>query len=57
MMKFELGLEKPDVSRPWKSALFVGLSYIIGGIIPLVPVSVLFFVEKLTYFWLQVLFH
>jgi len=43
MMKFELGLEKPDVSRPWKSALFVGLSYIIGGIIPLVPY---FFIES-----------
>eukprot|EP00871_Galdieria_phlegrea_P001294 jgi/Galph1/2165/GphlegSOOS_G852.1 len=43
MMKFELGLEKPDQSRPWKSALFVGLSYVFGGFIPLVPY---FFIES-----------
>lgn len=37
MMKFELGLEKPDPSRAFISALTIALSYIIGGIIPLFP--------------------
>ncbi len=37
MMKFELGLEKPDPSRALKSAITIALSYIIGGIIPLCP--------------------
>jgi VIT1/CCC1 family predicted Fe2+/Mn2+ transporter len=35
MMRFELGLEKPDAARARKSALNIGISYIIGGIIPL----------------------
>lgn len=35
MMRFELGLEKPDPARAWKSALTIALSYIIGGLIPL----------------------
>ena len=37
MMKFELGLEKPDPSRALKSALTIAVSYIVGGIIPLFP--------------------
>lgn len=37
MMKYELGLEKPDPKRAKKSALNIGLSYIAGGIIPLSP--------------------
>ncbi|HEV8084942.1 MAG TPA: VIT1/CCC1 transporter family protein [Chitinophagaceae bacterium] len=37
MMKFELGLDKPDPRRARKSALNIGVSYIIGGIIPLSP--------------------
>jgi VIT1/CCC1 family predicted Fe2+/Mn2+ transporter len=37
MMKYELGLEKPDPKRATKSALNIGLSYIVGGIIPLTP--------------------
>ena len=37
MMRFELGLEKPDPKRAMKSALTIGLSYIIGGLIPLAP--------------------
>jgi len=37
MMKFELGLEKPDPRRASKSALNIGLSYAVGGIIPLSP--------------------
>lgn len=37
MMKYELGLEKPDPKRASKSALNIGLSYIAGGVIPLSP--------------------
>jgi vacuolar iron transporter family protein len=35
MMRFELGLERPDASRAWKSALTIAGAYIVGGIIPL----------------------
>jgi len=35
MMKYELGLEKPNVSRARNSAATIGISYIIGGLIPL----------------------
>jgi VIT1/CCC1 family predicted Fe2+/Mn2+ transporter len=35
MMRFELGLEEPQPSRAWKSALTIALAYVIGGIIPL----------------------
>lgn len=35
MMRFELGLEEPDPSRAWKSALTIALAYIVGGLIPL----------------------
>lgn len=35
MMRYELGLEKPDEKRARKSALNIGISYIIGGVIPL----------------------
>ena len=37
MMRFELGLEKPDASRAPTSALTIGVSYIVGGLIPLLP--------------------
>ncbi|MEO8962411.1 MAG: VIT1/CCC1 transporter family protein [Ginsengibacter sp.] len=37
MMKFELGLDKPDPERAKKSALNIGISYAVGGIIPLSP--------------------
>ena len=37
MMKFELGLDKPDPQRAKKSAFNIGLSYAVGGIIPLSP--------------------
>jgi vacuolar iron transporter family protein len=35
MMRFELGLEQPEPSRAWKSALTIALAYIVGGVIPL----------------------
>ncbi len=37
MMRFELGLEKPDPKRAFVSALTIALSYIAGGLIPLAP--------------------
>jgi VIT1/CCC1 family predicted Fe2+/Mn2+ transporter len=35
MMRFELGLEKPNPGRATNSALTIGISYAIGGLIPL----------------------
>ena len=45
MMKFELGLDKPDPKRATKSALNIGISYAVGGIIPLSPY---FFIDNST---------
>ncbi len=35
MMKFELGLEEPHANRARNSAATIGISYIVGGLIPL----------------------
>ena len=40
MMRFELGLEEPEPSRALTSAVTIGVSYIAGGLIPLVPYMV-----------------
>ena len=37
MMRFELGLEKPDPKRARSSALTIALSYVAGGLVPLAP--------------------
>jgi VIT1/CCC1 family predicted Fe2+/Mn2+ transporter len=37
MMRFELGLEKPDPRRALISAVTIGGSYALGGIVPLAP--------------------
>ena len=37
MMRFELGLEKPDAKRARNSAMNIGLSYVVGGLVPLSP--------------------
>ena len=37
MMRFELGLERPDPKRAPISALTIGGSYIVGGLVPLIP--------------------
>lgn len=47
MMRFELGLEKPDPTRARRSALTIALSYIAGGLIPLAPY--LIFLHDLNY--------
>jgi VIT1/CCC1 family predicted Fe2+/Mn2+ transporter len=41
MMRFELGLEKPDPKRAVNSALTIALSYVFGGLIPLAPYMVI----------------
>jgi VIT1/CCC1 family predicted Fe2+/Mn2+ transporter len=46
MMRFELGLEKPHHNRARNSALTIGTSYIIGGLLPL---SAYFFTTKPIY--------
>ncbi len=43
MMRFELGLERPDKNRAQQSAFIIGSSYIIGGLIPL---SAYFFTDS-----------
>jgi VIT1/CCC1 family predicted Fe2+/Mn2+ transporter len=35
MMRFELGLDRPDKNRAHQSAFIIGISYVIGGVIPL----------------------
>ncbi|MGH7271856.1 MAG: VIT1/CCC1 transporter family protein [Polyangiaceae bacterium] len=37
MMRFELGLERPEPARARTSALTIAASYFVGGIIPLTP--------------------
>jgi VIT1/CCC1 family predicted Fe2+/Mn2+ transporter len=41
MMKFELGLDKPDPARGRTSAVTIAGSYIVGGLVPLAPYFVL----------------
>ena len=37
VFRFELGLEKPDPKRALQSAFTIALSYVIGGLVPLLP--------------------
>ncbi len=37
MMRFELGLERPDPKRAWRSAATIATAYATGGMIPLLP--------------------
>ena len=41
MMRFELGLEKPEAGREFKSALTISGAYIVGGLLPLAPYIIL----------------
>lgn len=46
MMKFELGLEKPDPKRALQSALTIAVAYAIGGVVPLSPYMFIKHVQK-----------
>ena len=37
MMRFELGLEEPSPKRALSSASTIAISYVVGGLVPLVP--------------------
>jgi len=37
MMNFELQLPRPDTSRAWMSAIVMGISYLLGGLVPMIP--------------------
>jgi VIT1/CCC1 family predicted Fe2+/Mn2+ transporter len=37
MMRFELGLERPEPGRALKSALTIAGAYVVGGLVPLAP--------------------
>lgn len=52
MMRFELGLNVPDPTRARISAWTIALSYVVGGLIPLVPYIV--FDDILKAFWASV---
>ncbi|KAH7516246.1 hypothetical protein FEM48_Zijuj10G0114900 [Ziziphus jujuba var. spinosa] len=41
LAQFELGLEKPDPMRALQSALTIAISYIMGGVVPLMPYMVI----------------
>jgi vacuolar iron transporter family protein len=47
MMRFELGLEKPDPKRAMASALTIAASYVVGGLIPLAPYLVAAYIKSI----------
>src|SRR6266849_4865386 len=48
MMRFELGLEKPDPKRALVSAFTIAVSYVAGGLIPLAPYIAADFVKQMS---------
>ncbi|SDD77565.1 TIGR00267 family protein [Mucilaginibacter pineti] len=50
MMKYELGLEEPNPNRATKSAFTIGVSYIVGGIIPLSPYLIIHTAQEALYY-------
>ena len=48
MMRFELGLERPDPKRAFASAFTIAASYIGGGLIPLAPYMFAAFLKSIT---------
>src|SRR2546427_12676172 len=48
MMRFELGLEKPDPKRAFVSAFTIATAYVAGGLIPLAPYIVAGYVKQMT---------
>ena len=53
MMRFELGLERPQPSRAPISAATIAVSYLVGGLIPLAPYIFTHSIHDA--FWLSVL--
>lgn len=41
MMRFELGLERPEKHRAILSGITIGFSYVVGGVIPLAPYALI----------------
>src|SRR5213595_3150417 len=50
MMRFELGLEKPDPKRALISAFTIALSYVAGGLIPLAPYLAAIYFHRVSIF-------
>ncbi|WP_413667933.1 VIT1/CCC1 transporter family protein [Mucilaginibacter sp. Mucisp86] len=50
MMRYELGLEEPDANRATQSAITIGISYIVGGIIPLSPYFIIHEAQEALYY-------
>jgi VIT1/CCC1 family predicted Fe2+/Mn2+ transporter len=48
MMRFELGLEKPDPKRAFVSAFTIAASYVAGGLIPLAPYIAAVYLENVS---------
>lgn len=48
MMRFELGLEKPDPKRAFVSAFTIASAYVAGGLIPLAPYIVAGYAKQVT---------
>src|SRR5215471_16596189 len=48
MMRFELGLEKPDPKRALVSAFTIAASYVAGGLVPLAPYIVTLYIKQAT---------
>jgi vacuolar iron transporter family protein len=46
MMRFELGLEKPDPARATRSAGTIAASYVVGGLVPLAPYMLIHNVQE-----------
>jgi vacuolar iron transporter family protein len=49
MMRFELGLEKPDPRRAFSSAFTIALSYAFSGLIPLAPYVLMYSISSALY--------
>ncbi|MFO0773318.1 MAG: VIT1/CCC1 transporter family protein [Nitrospiraceae bacterium] len=52
MMRFELGLDRPDPTRARLSAWTIGLAYVVGGLIPLIPYMLVS--DAMTALWISV---
>ncbi|KAG4304044.1 hypothetical protein PORY_002567 [Pneumocystis oryctolagi] len=55
IMRFDLCLQKPSLRTAWFSAITIGISYFIGGLIPLIPYFV-FYNDTLMGFKVSIIF-